>query len=115
MSPESQSQQPKLKGFLKFAVLFWHEHRRFFGFRLYKRYSVQQHLKSNRQWFAAVSSSPFLRQLFHIWLFVLGCFKVSLLVWFCHSYKLAVAAKLRTLVSAVSNNRIKSLASSLGR
>ncbi|OFC72773.1 hypothetical protein [Alteromonas confluentis] len=115
MSPESQSQQLKLKGFLKIAVLFWHEHRRFFGFRLYKRFSIQQHLKSNRQWFAAVSTPLFLWPLFHIWLFVLGCFKVSLLVWFCRVFKLAVAAKLRTLVSAVSNNRIKTLAGSLGR
>ncbi len=33
--------------------------------------------KSNSISMVVVWKSPFLRQLFHIWLFVLGCFKVS--------------------------------------
>jgi len=85
-------------------VLFQHQHLRSFGFRLYKRCTVQRHLKSNRQWFAAVSTPPFLRQLFHIWLFVLGYFKVSLLLRVRSVFIPVVAAKLRAFISSVSNN-----------
>ena len=45
LSPESQSLQPKLQGLLKIAMLFHHKHRRSFGFRLYKRCTVQRQLK----------------------------------------------------------------------